>query len=496
VRHFASEPGPGRPEIRRSRPFEETSDALHNPEESEESATIPEPEEPSPRPLAGWVFDRQGTPVPQLAVSAVARRVFVGTSGQRAAAGGRSWTRTGADGVFFFPQLADGEYVVSTEETDRYAATSATIRAGVDSAVLTVESKSGHPLRVYGTVRSDRWACLEGVRVDPVGQPQRATFTDEIGNYALLLQSQRGRVQPIRFRKEGFREARRTVSLNDAGGEVTLNVTLAHLGTMSTVRGSVKGDDGALVHLALVQLYCPTLGRNYRTASDRSGRFVFPEVEVGDGYRLWVHPPGRYRDHVQDSLVISSGGLEMPVVLETLGEASLSGQMVDPDGRPLPGVTLWLSTDSGRGPPIQVTGSSQGRFFVKTVPEGEVVLQTRASPLLSVSGIRVSGESANQVRLVLDLGEQTVGGHIQDPQGRTVAGARVALYWSHDGSGVRSRSRRETISDAAGYFLFTQLGSGIHTLSVTATGFSGTILDHRVGVDDPEVVIPLQEASP
>jgi len=463
---------------------------------SPEEAASPEMEEPARRRhLSGWVFDQRGKPVPSLAVFAAARRVFAAASGSSAAGGGTRSARTAGDGSFFFAELIDGEYLVNTQDTELYEAASATIRAGVDSAVLTVDEKSGQLLRVYGAVESDRSAPLRGVRVEPIGQPDRTTFTDETGRYALALLSRGAGTQAIRFLKEGFRETRLSVAPDEAGGEVTLNATLERLGRMAAVTGSVTGD-GSPVHLAGVQLYSAALARSYRASSDRSGRFVFPEVEVGDSYRLWVHPPARYRDHVQEDLAISAGGMDIPVALEALGDARLSGQMVDPDGRPLPGLTLWLITASGGAGPLQVTGNGQGRFVVSPLPEGEVALQTRAIPLLSVSGITLSAGSPSDVRIVLDVGSQSLGGHVLDTDGGPVPGARASLYWSHDWKGVRSRSRRDTACDAAGYFLFTQLGSGNHTLSVTDPAFRGATVEHRVGTDEPEIVVRVQRTSP
>jgi hypothetical protein len=60
---------------------------------------------------------------------------------------------------------------------------------------------------------------------------------------------------------------------------------------------------------------------------------------------------------------------------------------------------------------------------------------------------------------------------------------------------VSSRSFRETFSDARGYFLFTQLGAGAHTLSATAAGFRSVRLEPQVGPGLPPVEIKLP-ASP
>jgi hypothetical protein len=451
-----------------------------------------EPTGPSRRPLSGWVFDRRGDAAPGLRVFAQPRRLFGAAPAAAAATGS---TRSGGDGSFYFPALVDGEYLVQTEETERYESASATIRAGVDAAVLTVEVKGGRTIRVFGTVESDRMSALGGVRVEPVIEPARATSTDEIGRYALTLPSRSATVHAIRFLKAGFRETRLNVDADQPGAEVRLDARLEQLRGKVVVSGSVTGD-GSPLHLAAVQLYSASLARSYRTASDRSGRFALPDVETGEDYRLWVRAKAGYRDHVQDDLVVPGAGLEVPVALAPLEEATLSGQMIDPEGRPVPGLSLWLVTGSGGRGPILVTGDARGRFSADRLPEGEVVLQTRSDPLLSVTGITLSAGSSTLVRLPLDVGSQTLGGHVVDAQDRPVAAARASLQWSQDLSGVRGRSRRETACDAAGYFLFTQLGSGEHTLAVTAPAYRGVTLQHRVGADGQDIVVRILRASP
>jgi hypothetical protein len=228
------------------------------------------------------------------------------------------------------------------------------------------------------------------------------------------------------------------------------------------------------------------------------GHFSFPSVEVGSDYRLWIRPKDRYKDYIDEDLVITSGKLDLVIVLEPLGLASLSGRMLDPDGGPLPGFSLWLRTTYATAQRfILVTGDQQGRFFVSELPEGDLMLQTRSSPLLTITGIALSAGATKNVRLTLDTGLYTLDGYVVNAQDDPVPGARISLLWSHENEGVRSRSTRETFTDVNGYFLFTQLGSGLHTLNISASGFRGARLEYQVGADDVEVLVKLiEELSP
>jgi len=73
-----------------------------------------------------------------------------------------------------------------------------------------------------------------------------------------------------------------------------------------------------------------------------------------------------------------------------------------------------------------------------------------------------------------------------------VAGAEVTLFWSDEEQGVTSRSRRQTVADGGGYFIFTELGPGPHTIVVSARGYQSV---RREAVPGEGIVIELQETA-
>ena len=66
------------------------------------------------------------------------------------------------------------------------------------------------------------------------------------------------------------------------------------------------------------------------------------------------------------------------------------------------------------------------------------------------------------------------------------------FFWSDEARGVTSRSQRRTVADGDGYFLFTELGPGPHTVSVTAGGYGAARRDATPGY---EVLIELRETA-
>lgn len=401
---------------------------------------------------------------------------------------------TDAAGWFSFQPVPDGEYELRTARTRRHEGATAVVRAGSDSTVLVIEARSARSLLVRGYVESEGGGALHAVRVEVVGRPAQATTSDESGAYGLRVPvSGRAPEAELRFVRAGYREQRVAIGAEAEDlDELVRDVRLAPTGALGSVSGHVSGDDGRPVYRAAVQLYSSRLGRRAQAVSDRDGSYAIAGVEEADDYRMWVRADGAYRDYVREDVAVGSHGAVIDVVLPSLAFTGLRGAMVDPEGRPVPGFTLLLRPAQAGARWIPVTGDAQGRFAVADLPEGPLVLETRGAPQLSVTGIALAAGAEREVRLALDVGVHRLEGQlVSEGGGEPVGGARIALRWASVAGGLSSRSFRETISDASGRFLFSNLGTGVHTLSATADGFRGARLQHPVGSATVPVRIPL-----
>ncbi len=490
---------PAAPEIKEPVPVDPIGSPSPPPDESPSEDA--REEEAIRRDLSGWVFDQAGEPVAGIAVSASARRLapasatVTGDGDDR-----RPTTITDDSGRFGFPQLLDGEYQVRSASTEVYESATAMVRAGVDSTVLVVRAKTHRSLLVRGLVESTRGERLAGVGVIPIERPASAALSDELGYYELLLNIDESRPShDFRFVRDGYHDLRLGIAGSSElpGVEgVTLDARLEPIEGQAEVTGSVTGSDGLAIQGARLQLYSAAVMRRETAVSDRDGDFVFDHVQPASDYRLWVRPPRDYKDHVEEGLIVDAAGRDLAIVVEALELASLRGQMVDPDGAPVPGISLWLRTaHEGSQRASAVTGGPRGDFLIEQLPEGPLMLQTHASPYFSVSGIELSPGVTTRVRLVLDTGTHELDGFVLDAGGVPVPGALLSLRWSHRESGLLSRSQRRTTTDAGGYFLFTQLGSGRHTLTAGAAGYRGARHDLDVGAASSEVMIHLPEES-
>lgn len=466
-------------------------------EGAEDEAAGEEDEEERRPSIAGWVQDEEGEPVTGLDVALTSQEIFPRDGEQVAYAPVDRVTRTDGQGFFAFSDLPDGLYEARTEPSDRYSTASARLRAGEESAVLVVSDGEASVTLVFGSVWSAEGQPIADAQVTAAGK-RSATSTDAEGFYELEIES-RGerRDTTLRFLRRGYREGRVVLSAAElrTSGELQRDATLEPLGGFAEVRGQVTGRDGSPVSDAIVQLSSSRLMQRYALRTDLGGRFWMPEVEVGSDYRLWVQARPDHRDHLQSGIAVDPSGLDLPVRLEGLGGSTLAGSMVDAGGRPLPGQSLWLRSGYGDPRGRLVTSGPDGRFLVEDLPEGPLALQSGAAPHLGVSGIQMPSQGTKDVRIVLDIGIQEIGGRVVDDHDTPVSGSEVALAWSETLGEVHSQSRRSTFADAGGWFLFTGLGPGSHTIHVSAEGYRAARLSHEVGVSAGEVVVRLIASS-
>lgn len=464
-------------------------------------ATPPGPDpsidhEPVSLPISGWVVDDAGEPVAEIAVTASARRLAQdGSTG--GPGGGTADALTDATGYFAFDDLPDGEYLLQTETTDQYGSAHSIVRTGVSSAVLRVTGDKGAPVTIYGVVMAEDGRPIAGARVAPTDETKAAT-TDGAGNYSLeLTVDQRSRTRSIRFTKAGYHAGILGVRQSQLR-DVTawrLDARLQAKGGGVPVDGTVMGENGTPVSGARVQLYSRSLGRSHLATSARDGSFFLDDVDIGDDYRLWVRPKADFHDYVDEGLPVGDGGLYLPVVLQPLGTGSLRGVMVDAFGDPIPHYTLWMwNGGAGANRNLAVTSGSNGRFRVDNIPAGEVTFGSRGQPEFTLWGVRLEAGQTTTADLVLDWGYEEMAGRLVNPNnGEPVAGAEVTLSWAGGEQGVTSRSRRRTVADGGGYFIFTELGPGLHTIGVTARGYRPVRHEAMPG---EEIVIELQAVAP
>jgi hypothetical protein len=348
-----------------------------------------------------------------------------------------------------------------------------------------------HVCWVYGKVTNRRRQPVEGVKVIARGQRSKTASTNQSGDYELqLVITGQGLMYQLQFELEGYKKS--TVDLQAVElferNEIRLDTVLERAAALATVAGKVSDQRGTPLVGERVYLSGPT---NYRASTDQAGAFAIPNVEANGTYQLSVHSRGPYRRWVQQ-IRVDPKGVNVKIELESLDYASLSGRMVDTSGNPIAGFTLWIYSTTASGQRLSATSDEAGRFFVDQVPTGQLIINTNSYPRFTISGINLPPEGLENVELILDLGTYQVLGRVVDQQGFPVATPYVTLSGMLQENGVRYHSARQTASDADGFFRFTDVGQGPHTLNVQALGFRNTAIQHNIDGGSEEVVVQLE----
>lgn len=481
-------------------------EATFNPDPAENSdlqstppvTVAPFPVGDGPFSISGLVIDESGKGVPGIEVLATWKNLFPVNEDLHALKGEHERKAlTGTDGFYEIQGLEDGEYRIGTLPDDRYEAAQAVFRAGVDTADLVL--REWRPdVSVFGTVLGDG-EPLDNVQVMAMGQSDGAVYTNADGFYEYALELSKSKpAYSLQFVREGYREKRSILEMQEmvSAGQIRVDTELEPARDLVEVSGTVLNKRGKPVPGETVQLYSQAARQRYSVVSDRNGELWFSEVETSPDYMLSVHPTDSYRDFVIHDVDITLAGADLEVVLEPLNIGSLSGQMLDPNGLPVPEFRLWLrNPDAINQAGILVTGDQQGYFAVDEIEEGDLIFETRSSPQYNISGIHLSAGEELEVRLVLDWGNHQVAGVVVDDTGAPIAASELFVTSFRRDGGLRTHAIRKAITDEAGYFLFTQVGPGYHTIRSDVAGFHATILDHYVGSDNPEVIIGLERAS-
>lgn len=212
--------------------------------------------------------------------------------------------------------------------------------------------------------------------------------------------------------------------------------------------------DGEGQPIAAAQLSLSSAGVRLLTLSDKEGNFGFESAPSGD-YQIVV----RKSDHVtlKDQVRFLPGGPRLWV--ELLAGASVTGQVLAPDGSPLAGAIVDAQAPDSR--PART--DAEGHFRLTQLPPGGVRIRARAEGYgAGVADLALTpGESVRQDLVVVPPAK--VSGQVFDGEGAPLADAVIWVTGPGD--------ERQGRSDAEGKFQVRGLGTGPYLVSATKAGF-------------------------
>jgi hypothetical protein len=157
-----------------------------------------------------------------------------------------------------------------------------------------------------------------------------------------------------------------------------------------------------------------------------------------------------------------------------LAAGPVRGQIVDQQGRPLPGAIVSAVDTAGGRDTASAMSDVQGEFVLQ-IPESwppADVLVTAAGTATAIAARAVPATESIELGVVSLAPGRVVDGVVLDEQRQPVPGAEVFVYAS-EASGLLAPGR--AISDAAGRFLVTNAPARVRSMAVRAPGFADQV---------------------
>lgn len=291
------------------------------------------------------------------------------------------------------------------------------------------------------------------------------TTTGSDGRYEVARVLQGNVVVQVIDNATGLR-GRSSGGIGQSGSTLTLNVTLAAVGTLN---GIVRRNDGVtIVAGAQVGINRQLAGLPTTTTTDAQGRYSFDYVPLGD-FTVTASDAGGDRGDATGRINTINETQNLDIVMNGLGRVVVT--VLDASGSPLGNASVTLNSLTRFG----------GSFNGRTQPDGTIAFEavlagnfnvTATNPANTLSRT-VNGTVARgaTTQISIQLGRGTVTGRITDPNNQFVAGAQITLT-AADGTFT-------TTSAADGTYSFNAVGLG--DFSISAQNAANTLRGRASG---------------
>ncbi len=393
------------------------------------------------------------------------------------------------NGTFRLEDLAPGVYTVgvAVEGAPLFSEPSVIVRSGVDTP-LVLAVGAGERLTGRVVTGSDL-TPVPGVAVTV--RRGAAGVEEEVSAEALT--SADGRFEVLGLTPGAFEfelhapwgavvTVQRTVSFEPGADEALFSLMSPARLTGQVLDAAGKAVPGARIALAVTRLagdlewgrpdeLFAQEGESLRTTrADGAGRFELEQVAAGSKILICAYPAEGNAGSSIQTLRLDEGASHQ-VELRLAQTTSLSGRVVDPEGRPLPAIQVELEIAAGRDRSSFAVDSTDGagRYHFEGVPMLRVRVQARADSYRG-GAAWIDLEQSDEVEDLVLSPAFVIRGLVVDEDGWAVPGARVrARELAVEEDGERPRAGVSS-TDEFGAFEVGGLGEGDFTVEASAPG--------------------------
>ena len=437
--------------------------------------------------MAGRVTGPGGKPVAGARVALTARGRFDASFGLAPVP---EETTTGADGTFRFESAASERNELVVEAAGMAPTRVADARGGAQSRPIALVAGAALPGSVKK--RDGKPAAGALVRYEADGLEARWVEAGADGAFLLAdLPSRRGSVVADAG-DDGFTEA---VSITPAPGRAALALVLAP----PTVLEGRTLDVVTLKIVPRVRLTVASGGGRFVTRSGADGRYRLMGLRPGDGSVRADEP--RHVLWTRARVPLEKGATKTLDVPLTRG-ASLSGRVIDEDGRPVPEAKVLVSSGDDSpfrfvlramagDPGAKIRSRADGTFSASRLPPGENQRLTVQHPDYEkgkLGGISLQAGGTRTGAVVTLRRGLVLTGTVKDPEGNPVPGAELTLSESRvvrsSRGGMRMQIAFGGVSDvpsarsgADGRFELKGIPAGDWAFTAKASGRATEVVD-------------------
>ena len=248
-----------------------------------------------------------------------------------------------------------------------------------------------------------------------------------------------------------------------------------------------------------------TQSRPVRARTDEEGYYELQGVPLNQEWRVYADS-GTHAPQLADPFVLTPTNDSARLDIHMFGGSSVSGIVVDPDGKPIEGADVvcipaysqLLSSMSTPQGFRDVHTDADGVFFIPDLTAGEYqVIGRKKGYQIALSGIPIHPDGRTPIKNLrvelqpVDRGKHRIVGEVVTASGMPIAGAQVVI----EGVSLEQIEpiQEEQLTDDRGRFAFNDLPASSYEMQVQAIGYAPRNVP-RVLLDQETKVILSQSA--